>query len=225
MFYRLIVTADDYGRLDGRFVVLKNDLFPTKDTITKKAVEDAISKLVSVGLLVSYVDAESNMPYLCFPKWNKHQVIRNKHSRYPAPPDDLIANCKQMISNCNQTLADCHSESESKIESESESESKRNNARAARFTPPTVEEVETYAEEKGYTGFSADRFMAYYESNGWKVGRNPMKDWRAAVRNWASRDSEKKETAVTSNPALQYAMRDKIDYENYEFIDLDKYGG
>ena len=36
VFYRLMVTADDYGCTDGRVVVLKNDLFPTKDTITKK---------------------------------------------------------------------------------------------------------------------------------------------------------------------------------------------
>ena len=97
VFYRLIVTADDYGRLDGRPVVLKNDLFPTKETITKKAIEDAIDKLVSVGLLIPYVDAESDMPYLAIKKWEKHQTVRNKYSRYPAPPEDLIANCKQTL--------------------------------------------------------------------------------------------------------------------------------
>lgn len=56
-----------------------------------------------------------------------------------------------------------------------------------RFSPPTREEVAAYCRERG-NGINPDRFIAYYESNGWKVGRNPMKDWRAAVRNWEQRD-------------------------------------
>ena len=59
----------------------------------------------------------------------------------------------------------------------------------ARFTPPTVEEVTEYCREKGY-GIDPQRFCDYYTSNGWKVGRNPMKDWRAAVRNWAGSDKK-----------------------------------
>ena len=87
VFYRLIVTADDYGRLDGRMIVLKNDLFPTKDTVTRKAVEDAVKKLVSVGLLVPYVDAESNMPYLYFRRWDKQRERRSESF----PPDIPIS--------------------------------------------------------------------------------------------------------------------------------------
>lgn len=59
--------------------------------------------------------------------------------------------------------------------------------RASRFTPPTTEEVRAYCQEKGYR-IDPERFMARYESNGWKVGRNPMKDWKAAVRYWASNE-------------------------------------
>ena len=57
----------------------------------------------------------------------------------------------------------------------------------SRFTPPTIEEVRAYAQEKGYR-IDPEHFVDYYTSNGWKVGRNPMKDWRATVRTWASRD-------------------------------------
>lgn len=53
----------------------------------------------------------------------------------------------------------------------------------SRFVKPTLEEVETYISEKGYS-VDAERFISYYESNGWKVGRNPMKNWMAAVSNW-----------------------------------------
>ena len=55
VFYRLMVTVDDYGCCDGRPILLRNELFPTKETVTKKAVEDAISKLASVGLLCKYL--------------------------------------------------------------------------------------------------------------------------------------------------------------------------
>ena len=57
-----------------------------------------------------------------------------------------------------------------------------------RFSPPTRDEVADYCEERG-NGIDPDRFVAYYESNGWRVGRNPMKDWRAAVRTWEQRDA------------------------------------
>lgn len=51
------------------------------------------------------------------------------------------------------------------------------------FRKPTVEDVQAYIDEKGYS-VNADRFIDYYTANGWKVGKNPMKDWKAAVRNW-----------------------------------------
>lgn len=58
---------------------------------------------------------------------------------------------------------------------------------ASRFSAPTVDEVRAYAQEKGYN-IDPEHFVDYYTSNGWRVGRNPMKDWRATVRTWASRD-------------------------------------
>lgn len=58
---------------------------------------------------------------------------------------------------------------------------------ASRFSAPTVDEVRAYAQEKGFN-IDPEHFVDYYTSNGWRVGRNPMKDWRATVRTWASRD-------------------------------------
>lgn len=52
-----------------------------------------------------------------------------------------------------------------------------------RFIKPTTEEVLAYCTERN-NGIPPQQFVDYYESNGWKVGRNPMKDWKAAVRTW-----------------------------------------
>lgn len=103
VFYRLIVTADDYGCFDGRPIVIKNSLFPTKDSVTVKSIGSALSHLASVGLIYRY---ESNgMPYLAFPSWERHQRVRNKHRKYPQPEEneakkDLSANRCQMSANC-----------------------------------------------------------------------------------------------------------------------------
>ena len=53
-----------------------------------------------------------------------------------------------------------------------------------RFVKPTIEEVRLYCIEKGYS-FDPEAFYAFYESNGWKVGRNPMKSWKAACTTWS----------------------------------------
>jgi hypothetical protein len=58
------------------------------------------------------------------------------------------------------------------------------------FVPPTAEEVREYCGAQGLT-IDAERFVDYYEANGWKVGNQSMKDWRATVRNWARRDRER----------------------------------
>lgn len=55
--------------------------------------------------------------------------------------------------------------------------------KTTRFVKPTVEEIKAYCEERK-NSVDAEKFLNYYESNGWKVGKNPMKDWKAAVRTW-----------------------------------------
>ena len=59
--------------------------------------------------------------------------------------------------------------------------------RRSAFVAPDVEQVRQYAVVKGLEGFDAEAFTDYYSSNGWHVGKSPMRDWQAAVRNWARR--------------------------------------
>ena len=54
---------------------------------------------------------------------------------------------------------------------------------------PTVDEVQEYISLNNYA-VNAERFVDYYESNGWKVGRNPMKDWKACVRTWHKKEQD-----------------------------------
>lgn len=165
VFNRLIVTVDDFGCYDGRVIVLRNELFPTKDCITRKNVEDAIEKLEAVNLLVRYeVDGK---PYIHLNTFGEHQRIRNKNRRYPAPP--LTVNCPSIV--C-QLTADCHDESES----ESESEKKKNIKK--KFSPPTLDEVSAYCKERN-NGVDPKRFFDYYSTGNWKDSKgNPIINWK-----------------------------------------------
>ena len=58
---------------------------------------------------------------------------------------------------------------------------------APKMKRPTIEEIAAYCKEKGYK-INAQHFFNYYESNGWRVGKNPMKSWQAALTSWNARE-------------------------------------
>lgn len=60
-----------------------------------------------------------------------------------------------------------------------------------KFTPPTIEEVKLHAAKIGLPEIEAEKFFCYYESNGWRVGRNPMAVWRGALAGWKLRWQER----------------------------------
>ena len=67
-------------------------------------------------------------------------------------------------------------------------EKEKGKEKSSRFVPPTPEEVKAYCREKGYN-VDPDRFIDFYEAKGWMIGKNKMKDWKAAVRTWVKRDN------------------------------------
>lgn len=73
-------------------------------------------------------------------------------------------------------------------------------ARATRFSPPTASEVDSYMRQRG-TPIDAERFCDFYASKGWKVGKSPMRDWKAAARNWAKRDGDERSGPHAPDPS------------------------
>ena len=87
--------------------------------------------------------------------------------------------------------------------------SQNNDVKRKRFIPPTIEDVKAYCVERK-NNVDAQRFVDYYESNGWMVGRNKMKDWKAAVRTWEKTDNNKPKNSAPVIPVPDY-MRKQID--------------
>lgn len=96
-------------------------------------------------------------------------------------------------------------------ENVNENDLKENTKRKV-FTKPTVEEVKAYCAERK-NNVNADKFIDFYESKGWLIGKNPMKDWKACVRTW-----EKGSTSPPNKPSNAY-----INPTQKEFDDLSSF--
>lgn len=83
--------------------------------------------------------------------------------------------------------------------------------------PPTLEEVAAYCRERG-SAVDPEAFVAFYTSNGWKVGKSPMKDWTAAIVTWERRIKNERSAGRRTTPA---APSKKGDYfvENLKALD------
>ena len=86
--------------------------------------------------------------------------------------------------------------------------------RGGRFAPPTLAQLKEECTAKGYT-FDPEAFMSYYEANGWKVGRNPMRNWKAAARNWQARENK-------DPPKKPKAAYNNFSQRQYDYAALEK---
>ena len=81
-----------------------------------------------------------------------------------------------------------------------------------RFAPPTPENVREYCREKGLS-VDSDRFVDFYESKNWYVGKNKMKDWKAAVRNWARSQRQESTAKGTEKPRNRFDNFQQREYD------------
>ena len=99
LFYRLIVSCDDFGRFEGLPAVIRGRLFPLK-SVTIAQIDDALNSLSTAGIVLRY--EREGKPYLQLIAWERHQQKRAKHSKYPAPNEDSTL---AGASKCNQLPA------------------------------------------------------------------------------------------------------------------------
>lgn len=184
LWVSLITYVDDFGRGDARPAIIKGACFPLRNRISNKDIEAALQGLAGIGCVGLYeVDGK---PYLYFPRWESHQTIRNKKSKFPAP-DDLQAieiNCKQLQANVPVIQSN-------PIRIQSESESNPKGDTRTRVSPPTLEEVEAYCKERN-SSVDPRQFWEYFETGGWKDSKgNPVRNWKQKLITWEKFDNSK----------------------------------
>ncbi len=228
-FYRLIVNCDDYGRMDARPRILWARLFPLRD-YDEEFVRQALAVLARANLITLYHVGGS--PFLQMTTWDKHQQVRARRSKYPEPeerendpPDGedpgRAAPVKESecetpksvpaephpVENTESGAPENPSPEKSPTPSAgSRQPDKRSHGPREIFVPPTVDEVRAYCLERR-NRVSADGFVDFYTSKGWKVGAQPMKDWKAAVRTWEQREGRTGPSVGKPVPAQQYEQR------------------
>lgn len=226
IWFKLLCLA---GRQNNSGVFLMNGRIPYTDEMFATIFRRPLNTVrLALRTFETYGMIEIINDTVTIPNWGKHQSIeqiearreyqRLYHQEYrrkqklltEGEPIEGDKDLRKRLRKSDVNALDKIREDKNREEKNREEEEPKRK----RFIPPTQDEVEEYAKEKGYTGFSAERFVDYYESKGWVVGKSPMKDWKAAVRGWASRDRGEDKPAK-KNPALDYEQRDNDYYEHY----------
>lgn len=188
------------GRLNNSGVLMVNKTIPyTAEMLsavfdeTESLMRLAIDTFQRLGMIDQFNGA------LLLPNWEKHQSedrlkeIQNQAAARVARHRER----QRLKAQCNVTdtllIRSCNA---IELEQEPEQELKKGNdgAKAPNprkvFTPPTIDDVKAYCAERKNT-VDAERWYDHYTSNGWMVGRNKMKDWKAAVRTWERNENGK----------------------------------
>jgi hypothetical protein len=176
LFAGLWLLADREGRLEERPERIKVEILPFDCRLN---VVKIIKALEDDGFLVRY-EADGKR-YIQIAAFGKHQNphVREPQSTIPAPgsapgqaPGEHEAKHQPGTSPAGRTP---HSLTPHSLE------------REGRFAPPALTEVEAHWTGAGLAG-DPERFFDYFASKGWRVGNAPMKDWKAAARNWSRRE-------------------------------------
>lgn len=170
LFIGLWNFCDDSGVMPSSLKGIKMKVFPGDDDVTSENIQRMLAELSANRLIVFYVVDEQE--YLRVTGWHKHQKIDQPTFKYPLEDGEIPVNVRR-------TSAD-GSPPERKGK-----EGNGSNRGASRFTPPALEDVKKYCAERK-NAVDASRFIDFYESKGWMVGKNKMKDWKACVRTWES---------------------------------------
>lgn len=179
LYYDLGMEADDDGCVEAFAVMRKTG-----------ANDDDLRVLVSKGFL--RVLNEDLVSLIL--DWKTNNYIQ-KDRYHPSIYAKLIDN-PTLDTECIQDVSETDTQArlgkdrlgESSVDGKADKPPTRH-----RFTPPTVDEVKSFCDEKGYT-VDPERFVNYYDSVGWRVGKSPMKDWKAAIRNWNGREQNNGKT-------------------------------
>ena len=156
-------------------------------------VSVAVNYLIKKGLMIC-TDNEAEltrMQEMIGSETDKAKLMRKKREQ-----GNEGNNVTQISNNVTHLLPDvtkCYTDIEKEIDKELDIKETTTKVvvkkKRQKFEKPTKQQVDDYCKELKVT-FDADKFIDYYESKGWYVGKSPMKDWKATVRNWLRQEKK-----------------------------------
>jgi hypothetical protein len=190
-FILLWTLADDSGRLRGNSRMLASLLYPY-DGEAPKLIDRWLEELSKEKCLVRYKVNGNQYIEIC--NWLSHQKI-DKPSKSKIEP---FANIREDSPNGSE---DSSGDQRTKDQGRDQGKDQVSEEAPRRFAKPTLSEVASYCGERG-NGIDPESFLAHYESNGWKVGTQPMKSWKHAIVTW-EKNRDKFGSAASASKAGQ----------------------
>ena len=186
IWFKLLAFAGKQNN-DGVFL-MSNRIAYTDEMLATIFRRDVNTVRLALKTFESFGMIEIVEGVITIPNWNKHQTLdayEKKKERDRLYQAQRRAAQKALIGKSSDKSSDESLDvviSDKEEDKDKDKDNKRE-AKRKRFTPPTLEEVRAYCEERG-NSVDPRRFLDYYESKGWVVGKAKMKDWKAAVRTW-----------------------------------------
>ena len=162
-------------------------------------VKITLSYLESQGL----IEASEESTYLLPEALKSIGSETESASRMRALRTKKASLCDSSVTSCD---TDIDRDIEIDIDGKKRKKDKADKAAHAHFVKPTVDEVRAYCQERRNC-VDPERFVDYYEANGWKVGKSSMKDWKATVRNWEKNgysNTRPKDSGFPSGSSLDF---------------------
>lgn len=180
LFAFLPTHADREGRLEDRPRVLKIEIFPWDEDVDV----DGLLNLLAPHFIVRY-EADGKR-FIQIRQFVKHQRpnVRELPSTIPEPTQNDLEHSGTIKNIQERAYKGTGREGNGR---EREGNGNGGSTPKARFQAPCIEEVKAYCQERN-NHVDAQAWIDHYTSNGWRVGRNAMKDWKAAVRTWEKND-------------------------------------
>lgn len=219
--------ADDFGVIKNNPVLLKSQIFPYDENLRVSEIRKWIDALVDARMLIPIIlDGEDNRPaeesYYLIRTFRSHQVLDKRYEKSFISKDKTFVKSlidtvlkrtpRQHVVNTTSTRSDnvVNTTQEMEMEMDKEKPTNVGKKKSERFIPPTIEEARDYITSKGYH-VDAEKFVNFYESKGWYVGKNKMKNWHAAIATWEKTESERNADNRASHTSKQeangYALR------------------
>lgn len=146
----------------------------------------------------------------------KNNFIAKNQGGAPFGNFNRCSTVEKKENNKNQPLSIKH-----KIENINTSEDKSSSVfiqKKTNFKKPTIEEVDAYCKERK-NGIDAQKFFDFYESKGWLIGKTKMKDWKAAVRTWETKERERRTFEAARELIPKPSLYDKCVKNGLEFLE------
>lgn len=205
------------GRTNTNGVLMLNDRIPYTDEMLAAIFrrKDATVKL-ALKTFEQFGMIEIIGNVITIPNWEKHQNVDrltemreyNRLAKQKSRAKQKLLAAVNDKSMTSQTSQDTDKEIDIDKDIETDKEKDKKEKTVKRFSPPALEDVQAYCKERN-NNIDAEHFIDYYNANGWKVGKNPMKDWKAAVRTWERNGySKPKNGNIGANGIALTAERD-----------------